>query len=112
MAIEQASLEEVLAIRVKIQNFLIFSGLLFCWHMIFTMCGMYASHRLSSRRDEVLDLAKAITIGAFVVFLGRTAFHIALITPKFLVALWAAAILASIISRVLMRLFLAQVRMH
>ena len=107
-----ASLEEVLAIRVKIQNFVIFSGLLFCWHMIFSMCGMYASHRLSSRRDEVLDLAKAISIGTFIIFLGHYAFHIALITPSFLVAFWAAGVLAAVFSRMGMRLFLAQVRIH
>jgi len=107
-----ASLEEVLAIRVKIQNFVIFSGLLFCWHMIFMMCGMYASHRLSSRRDEVLDLAKAITVGTFVIFIGHYAFHIALITPEFLVAFWAVGVLAAIASRLIMRLFLAQVRIH
>jgi exopolysaccharide biosynthesis polyprenyl glycosylphosphotransferase len=107
-----ASLEEVLAIRVKIQNFVIFSGLLLCWHMIFNMCGMYASHRLSSRRDEVLDLAKAISIGTVFIYLGHFAFHIKLITPEFLVAFWAAAVLTAIISRMLMRLFLAQVRLH
>ncbi|HTS38242.1 MAG TPA: sugar transferase [Candidatus Solibacter sp.] len=107
-----ASLEEVLAIRVKIQNFVIFTGLLFCWHMIFTMCGMYTSHRLSSRRDEVLDLAKAISIGTFVIFVGHYLFHIKLITPKFLVAFWASGVLVAMISRVIMRLFLAQVRLH
>ena len=107
-----ASLEQVLALRVKIQNFIIFSGLLFCWHMIFAMCGMYASHRLSSRRDEILDLGKAITIGTLVIFLGHYAFHIKLITPTFLVAFWAAGVLAAVISRSIMRLFLAQVRLH
>jgi exopolysaccharide biosynthesis polyprenyl glycosylphosphotransferase len=107
-----ASLEDVLAMRVKIQNFVIFSGLLFCWHMIFTMCGMYASHRLSSRRDEVLDLAKAITIGALVICAGKYVFHIALITPRFLVSFWACAVLAAMVSRLSMRLFLAQVRLH
>lgn len=107
-----ASLEEVLAMRVKIQNFVIFSGLLLCWHTIFTMCGMYASHRLSSRRDEVLDLATAISIGTGVIYLGHYVFHIALITPKFLVAFWASGILAAIVSRMMLRLFLAQVRLH
>lgn len=107
-----ASLEQVMAMRVKIQNFVIFSGLLFSWHMIFSMCGLYASHRLSSRKDEMLDLGKAVTIGAFVVFLGHYALHISLITPKFVVAFWAAGVLAAVISRVCMRLFLAQVRMH
>ncbi len=107
-----ASLEQVLAMRVKIQNFVIFSALLFCWHMIFAMCGMYASHRLSSRQDEMLDLVKATTIGSFVIFLGHYFLHIALITPKFLVAFWATGVLASVISRLGMRLFLAQVRLH
>jgi exopolysaccharide biosynthesis polyprenyl glycosylphosphotransferase len=76
------------------------------------MCGMYASHRLSSRRDEMLDLATAISIGTGVIYLGHVAFHIALITPKFLVAFWASGILAAIVSRLLLRLFLAQVRLR
>ena len=78
-----ASLEEVLAMRVKIQNFVIFSGLLFCWHMIFSMCGLYASHRLSSRKDEVLDLARPSSVGTFVMFLGPLPVsHHALITSE------------------------------
>jgi exopolysaccharide biosynthesis polyprenyl glycosylphosphotransferase len=106
------SLEQVLAMRVKIQNFVIFSGLLFCWHGIFSMCGMYASHRLSNRRDEILDLGKAITAGTALIFLGHYFFHIALITPMFIVAFWSAGVLAAVASRVLMRLLLAQVRLH
>ena len=107
-----ASLENVLAIRIKISNFIIFSALLLCWHLIFSMCGMYASHRLSSRRDEILDLAKAITLGAFLLFVGHYIFRISLITPKFIAAFWAAAIFAGIISRLALRTFLAQVRIH
>jgi exopolysaccharide biosynthesis polyprenyl glycosylphosphotransferase len=107
-----ASLEEFLALRVKIQNFVIFSGLLFCWHLIFSMCGIYASHRLSTRQDEFLDLMKATTIGSFLIFLGKVTFHITLVTPKFLVVFWAAATLTAILSRVFLRLFLAQVRMR
>jgi exopolysaccharide biosynthesis polyprenyl glycosylphosphotransferase len=107
-----ASLEQILSIRVKIQNFLIFSGLLFCWHMIFSMCGMYASRRLSNRQDEMLDLVKAVSIGTIVIYLGHFLFHIALVTPKFVTAFWAAGILTAVISRLTMRLFLAQVRLH
>ena len=107
-----ASLENVLTIRIKISNFLIFTGLLFCWHLIFSMCGMYASHRLSSRRDEILDLAKAITIGTLLVFVGHYAFRISLIKPEFIGAFWAAGILAGVASRLALRTFLAQVRIH
>ncbi len=106
------SLQDVLSIRVKIENFVIFSGLLLSWHLIFSMCGLYASHRLSSRRDEMLDLGKAITIGAFVVFLGHVFLCISLVTPRFLVAFWATGVVAAMISRLLLRLLLAQVRLH
>jgi exopolysaccharide biosynthesis polyprenyl glycosylphosphotransferase len=108
----QASLEDVLGMRVKISNFVIFSGLLLCWHVLFTMWGMYASHRLSSRRDEVLDLAAAITVGTLIIAAGHYAFHIALITPKFVIAFWAAAVFTAVMSRLVLRLFLAQVRLH
>ncbi len=107
-----ASVAEVLAMRIKIQNALIFSGLLFSWHLAFSMCGLYTSHRLGSRRDEVLDLGKAVSIGTLVIALGRFLFHIKLVSPKFLVAFWAASVLSAVISRMCMRLFLAQVRMR
>jgi exopolysaccharide biosynthesis polyprenyl glycosylphosphotransferase len=107
-----SSLEEVLAMRVKISNFVIFSGLLLCWHLLFSAWGMYASHRLSSRRDEVLDLAAAITVGTLSIAAGHYVFHIALITPKFVIAFWAGAVFTAVVSRLLLRLFLAQVRIH
>jgi exopolysaccharide biosynthesis polyprenyl glycosylphosphotransferase len=107
-----ASLEEFLAIRVKIQNFVIFVALLFAWHLIFSMCGLYASRRLSSRQDEMLDLVKAVSTATGVIFVGRLLFHITLTTPKFLLAFWAVGILTAVLSRAVMRLFLAQVRLH
>jgi exopolysaccharide biosynthesis polyprenyl glycosylphosphotransferase len=107
-----ASLRDVLAMRIKVANFLIFSGLLFSWHLIFSMCGMYASHRLSSRRDEILDLAKAISLGTILIYLGHRLFHISLVKPEFIAAFWAAAILAGSFSRLGLRVFLAQVRIH
>jgi exopolysaccharide biosynthesis polyprenyl glycosylphosphotransferase len=106
------SLQEFLAIRVKIQNFVIFTGLLFCWHLVFSMCGAYASHRLSTRQDELLDLMKATTIGSLLVFVGKLTFQITLVTPKFLFVFWAAATLLAIMSRVTLRVTLAQIRLH
>ena len=66
--------------------------------MIFAMCGMYASHRLSSRRDEMLDLVKATTMGSCSCnFPWHYDFRIKLIMPEFMVAFWAAGVLASVI---------------
>ena len=41
------SLTEFFAMRVKIQNFIVFAVLLLIWHQIFILFGMYASRRLA-----------------------------------------------------------------
>src|SRR5258708_21818783 len=81
-----ASLDQFLEIRIKIPNFVIFVALLFCWHLICSMCGLYASRRLSSRQDQRLDLVKATSIVPFVIFLGHSLLHLSLLTPQFLTA--------------------------
>src|SRR6202171_6842968 len=50
---------EFFAMRVKVGNFLIFSGLLVAWHLLFSACGLYASRRLSRRSAELVDSLKA-----------------------------------------------------
>ena len=70
--------------RVKIQNFAIFSLLVFAWHLIFSLSGLYASRRLSNRRGEIVDVIKATSLGTFVILLGAIVFHITLVTAVFL----------------------------
>jgi hypothetical protein len=50
------TITEFFSIRVRIQNFAIFSLLVFAWHLIFSVSGLYVSRRLSSRRGEVVDI--------------------------------------------------------
>jgi len=52
------TIAEFFSMRVKIQNFAIFSLLGFAWHLIFSLSGLYTSRRLSNRRTEVLDVFK------------------------------------------------------
>ena len=106
------SVAEFLALRVKIQNCFTFALLLLVWHLIFSLFGMYASRRLGSRWDEVVDIVKATTLGAFLVFVAALAFHITLITTEFLAIFWVASMGGTILSRVAMRSVLKRLRLH
>src|ERR1700722_17809757 len=58
----RVSLAAFLAMRTKIWNFVIFLLTMAGYHLVFKMCGLYRSRRLSSRTAEVVDILKANTI--------------------------------------------------
>jgi exopolysaccharide biosynthesis polyprenyl glycosylphosphotransferase len=111
---EQAavSLTEFFAMRVKIQNFILFTVLLLVWHQIFVLFGMYASRRLAGRWDETKDVIKATTLGTFVILSARVLMRIDLVTPEFLVVFYVAALTITSGGRLLMRAVLRNARLH
>ena len=64
------SLAEVLVVRIKVVNFLLFGGYLALCSAIFSTCGFYLSHRLSgwSRRVREIFLATTLITGVLLVF--------------------------------------------
>ena len=106
------SLSEFLSLRVKVGNFLIFGMFLLSWHIIFSSFGIYASHRLSRRRDEMVDILKAASLGTFIVLVAAVLFHIRMATPMFLVVFWVSTAVTTTGSRLLLRVFLGGVRSH
>lgn len=56
------SFTDFLALRIKLGNFVLFTVLIFIWHLILTMCGLYESKRLSTRRSELIDVLRAVTL--------------------------------------------------
>jgi len=109
---QTGSLSEFLSLRVKISNFLIFGLFLLSWHVVFSSFGLYASHRLSRRRDEMVDILKAASLGTFIVLVAAVLFHIRMATPTFLVVFWVSTGLMTVGSRLLLRVFLGGVRTH
>jgi exopolysaccharide biosynthesis polyprenyl glycosylphosphotransferase len=101
---------EFFSMRVKMQNFAIFSLLMFAWHLIFSLSGLYASRRFSDRRGEVVDVVKATSLGTFVILLGAIVFHIRLVTALFLAVFWLVSTCTTVSSRLLLRVSLAAVR--
>ncbi len=106
------SLEEFLAIRISLQNLLLFCGLLLSWHIIFSMSGLYYSRRLSSFWMEVVDIIKANALATGFLYVAAFLFNIVLVNTLFIIVFCTANITLMIIVRFLLRFFLGRVRRY
>lgn len=107
---EAASFADFLSLRVKIQNFVIFLGILIVWHWVFSYFRLYNSRRLSTLQHEIYDVIKATSIGILIFTGTAILFKIKMATPDFLVAFCALAIGTTVASRILLRYALSQLR--
>ena len=103
---------EFISMRIKVQNFALFGGILFLWHVVFSAFGLYQSRRLSSFRAEVFDILKATTVGTVIVSSLSFLFHIKMANNIFLSLFWVACTLLTLSSRFLLRYTLRQFRVH
>jgi exopolysaccharide biosynthesis polyprenyl glycosylphosphotransferase len=102
------SLEYFLSIRVKLWNVLIFSALIFVWHIVFSLCGMYKSKRLSTRRREVFDILISTTLCSFCV--AALSLSASLVTPRFVVVFWLFSSVLNTTGRLILRYVLGRIR--
>jgi exopolysaccharide biosynthesis polyprenyl glycosylphosphotransferase len=106
------TLAEFLALRVKLGNLVLFSAVVLLWHVIFYICGMYGSMRLSSRLAVVLQALKSATLcSASLVAVARI-FTVKMVTPRFLLLFWALGFLSLSCGRLLLRYALSGVRLR
>ncbi len=112
MYVSGVSFSEFFSMRIKIQNFVIFLGLMIVWHIIFSSFGLYESRRLLPRQADVLDTLKATSLCTLSVAGAAMLFHITMVDPAFLVVLWGASSMVAMSSRLLLRCFLNSVRRH
>jgi exopolysaccharide biosynthesis polyprenyl glycosylphosphotransferase len=104
------SFHAFLEMRIKVQNFLIFLGMLFIWNRIFASFGLYNSKRLSTNLDEILEIIKASLLGTLAFFVIGIFFHIVLITPVSIGVFGSAVCALTILSRLLGRFALKRMR--
>jgi exopolysaccharide biosynthesis polyprenyl glycosylphosphotransferase len=107
-----SSFASFISMRVKVLNILLFLGLFYSWHLIFSALGLYGSRRLGDRKQEVVDVLKAASVAAILLAMVAFIFRVGMITPAFLVEFWAIASVNLILCRLLMREFLALLRTH
>jgi exopolysaccharide biosynthesis polyprenyl glycosylphosphotransferase len=106
----RVSLGEFLALRIKIQNLIIFLGILLLWHQVFRIFDMYESRRLSRQRDEVVDAVKATSLGTILMYGIALAFHVTMINYVFVIVFWLSLTLSMVAGRLGVRFVLRQVR--
>jgi exopolysaccharide biosynthesis polyprenyl glycosylphosphotransferase len=107
---QQTSFQQFLSMRTKVSNFVIFVLALLICHLVFQVCGLYRSMRLSSRRVELIDILKATTIctACFVVF--GWLFSIRMVTIPFLTMFWALGTVIVCAARITIRRVAARLR--
>jgi exopolysaccharide biosynthesis polyprenyl glycosylphosphotransferase len=106
------SLVHFLSIRVKIQNFALFLGFLLLLHIIFSLFGLYRSRRLSTRWIEAIDVIKATSSGTLVIFIIAILFRIQMVNLTFVAVFWTGSSAIAILSRLLLRHALKQIRIR
>jgi exopolysaccharide biosynthesis polyprenyl glycosylphosphotransferase len=106
------SMAEFFSMRVKLQNLIIFFGLLVLWHVLFTIFGLYASHRMASRTAQSAEIAKATTLGSLGLWGTAALFHIQMASPLFLIVFFVIITGMLVCSRLALRMVLEQARLH
>jgi exopolysaccharide biosynthesis polyprenyl glycosylphosphotransferase len=106
------SFEKVLAIRIKASNLLIFMAFLLVWHGLFSFFKLYQSRRLTTHREDMSQIFKAVSFGTIVLLLASVFFNIRLINGLFLSVFWGAAALGTMAARLMLKYGLERVRIR
>jgi FlaA1/EpsC-like NDP-sugar epimerase len=117
MAISSGSLTwpglaEVLVIRIKVANLVLFVGYLLLCSTVFAACGLYRSHRLSSSKQRLCEILLAVTLISAALLILRGIFLLIFATNEFLLLFFALTFCAVALSHetALGLLYLARLR--
>ena len=107
-----SSFAAFISMRVKVLDILFALGLFYSWHVLFSAFGLYRSRRLGDRKQEVLDVFKAVSGGALVLGVVSVTFRLPMITPSFILVFWVVGNSLILLCRGILRLFLGWARTH
>jgi exopolysaccharide biosynthesis polyprenyl glycosylphosphotransferase len=107
-----SSLVEVFSVKVKLWNFVIFVALLAIWHLLFKMCGLYDSKRLSTLRNESIETMKGVALVSISLVVAARILNLRMFTPVFLVLFFLFSVGILVSGRLVGRYFLARLRRH
>ena len=95
-----------LAMRIKLENCLLFALFLAIWHNLFIACGLYVSKRLTTQRTQILEVCKATTLAVAILFLLARGFHLRIVSPRFVMIFWLSSTFMMAAGRVASRMLL------
>ncbi len=93
-------------------NLLPFAAIVLLWHLVLQLAGVYESKRLTSRRREIVGLLQAVAVASALAYLLSPLLGIGLFGGPFPPVFFATTAGAIVVSRVLLRRFLAVLRQH
>jgi exopolysaccharide biosynthesis polyprenyl glycosylphosphotransferase len=104
------SVARFFSLRTKVSNLgILILALLIC-HIVFKLCGLYRSRRLSKRRNEIVDVLKAMTLNTACFVAFSSLFSIQMITMHFLALFWIVSTLLMSVGRLTLRVVAAHLR--
>jgi exopolysaccharide biosynthesis polyprenyl glycosylphosphotransferase len=106
------SLSNFLSTRISVRSFVLFSGLLLLWHLLFSFFGLYESKRLLRGGTETSDVLKATSFATIGLFVVGSLFHLSVIHPLYLTVFWLVSSTIAVLSRRVLRLVLAEIRLR
>jgi len=101
-----------LSLRIKLQNLLVLLVFLWLWNFVFTTFGLYDSKRMSSRLVEMMDVAKATTVGSVVIAVAAYLLKLGMFSASFIAIFWLFSTAVAAASRLALRTCLRHVRMQ
>jgi exopolysaccharide biosynthesis polyprenyl glycosylphosphotransferase len=102
---------DILSLRLTVANLALATALLLVCHFILRANNLYESRRLSTIKDEAIDIVKAVTVCTVVFAIAAVAFKLELATSRwFLTVFWAVLIPLLVGSRIVLRSALASLR--
>ena len=107
----KVTLVQFLGMRVSVINIAIVFSFLLVWHVIMCYCKLYVSRRLSSFKDEIADVLKAISVGTFVLFILSEIANVRMINVRFIFMFWMNISALTITGRLLLRYGLKKSRL-
>ena len=87
----EVTFAEFLSMRIKVENFILFVGLLGIWHILFVSLGLYESQRRVSRHEELTGVFRATSAGTICVGSAIAPLPIRMVTPTYLLVFWFLA---------------------
>jgi exopolysaccharide biosynthesis polyprenyl glycosylphosphotransferase len=107
---ELMSVEEILAMRIRLVNIVLFAAFLLVWYVVFRAFGVYRSSRLTSRWSEVSGILRATAVASALIYALSRLSGIALVRGEFLTLFFVAISAVTVASRLALRWALGVVR--
>jgi FlaA1/EpsC-like NDP-sugar epimerase len=106
------SLAEVLVMRIKLANLLLFVGYLALCSAVFLACGLYRAQRLSRWPQSLYEILLAVTLLTGVPWLLRRPLALEFATDAFLLLFWLLMLCALLLSHEIAHWLLDLARLH